>query len=108
MSFFLTGNRTSPDVIEYEDKVDKSKNGNPNIRLLVNIPNAKTIKLEDENSIVVKDFNATYRDIINIAPNKYQIYVDNSPVGEFDFRLGGVYTAMLVKHSKEIVSVIYF
>jgi solute carrier family 15 oligopeptide transporter 1 len=102
MSYFILGTESQPDTIKYEDKVEKSRNGYPLIRLLVNIPNARNIKLEDEKSDNVKDFDANDQSLINMTPSRYTIYVDNSPVGEYDFKLGGVYTVLLSKVAREI------
>lgn len=104
-SYFLAGNQTVPDITEYEDKVEKSRNGYPNVRLLVNVPNAQWVKLEDEKSDNVKDFEAFNKTLINLTPSRYTIYVDNSPVGDFDFRLGGVYTVLISRsgNSRETV-----
>jgi solute carrier family 15 oligopeptide transporter 1 len=107
MSYFLAGNESLPEIMEYEDKVDKSRNGYPLIRLLVNVPNARWVKLEDEKSENVRDFEVFNRTLLNMSPSRYTIYVDNSPVGDFDFRLGGVYTVLISKagRSRETVGI---
>lgn len=49
-SFFITGNPSAAEIQSFDDKIDKSKSGNPFVRVLANVNEVKEIKFLDVES----------------------------------------------------------
>ncbi|XP_025159505.1 peptide transporter family 1 isoform X2 [Harpegnathos saltator] len=87
----------------YDDKVDKSRNGNSIVRGLIYIApsksNSATLKFNRNGETVnwMSFTSTTFRpsNLQELQPNKYDIYLDNTKLQQdVEFKPGGVYTVM--------------
>ena len=53
-SFFIYGDKNQPSIKSYNDKIDKSKSGNPYVRVLSNLNSVKEIRFEFKNGETAK------------------------------------------------------
>jgi solute carrier family 15 oligopeptide transporter 1 len=98
-SFFITGNPSAPEIQSFDDKVEKSKSGNPFVRVLSNVNDVKEIRfLNVESSAVFKTISPQSMEQFEILPSSYFVFADDIKISKVDVHLGGVYT-IIISHA---------
>lgn len=95
-SFFIIGN----EIKSFDDKVEKSKSGNPLVRVLGNINDAKEIRLVNGDGEITKSIASNFMEQFEILPSSYYIFADDYKISEVNLELGGVYTIIVSKTAK--------
>lgn len=96
-SFFIYGNADTPQIKSYEDKVEKSKSGNPNTRVLANLNDVNEIRFMDGAGKIAKSVAPSAMDQFEVLPATYHVYADDVKISSVDLQLGGVYTIVIGK-----------
>ncbi|GAB0094456.1 peptide transporter family 1 [Sergentomyia squamirostris] len=94
-SYFMSRNG----MLEYPDDPEKASNGYPIVRVLANTISDHSISFQDihdENNKRYENVTSRY-ERNEIWPSTYQVYVNNVLVDEYELRLGGVHTLILVE-----------
>jgi solute carrier family 15 oligopeptide transporter 1 len=99
-SFFITGLPSNYSIKSFDDSVDKSKSGNPYVRVLTNLNSVKEIKFIASNGEVAKSIEADFIDQFEIVPAVYSIFADDAKISSVDVQLGGVYTIVISSTSE--------
>jgi solute carrier family 15 (oligopeptide transporter), member 1 len=100
-SFFITGSPQSPKIMNFSEQIDKSRSGNPFVRVLANLNAVKEIKFVNDGK-VVKNLAANSSDQFEILPAKYQVYADDVKISEnIEILLGGVYEIVVTQSTSE-------
>ncbi|KAG5684395.1 hypothetical protein PVAND_013630 [Polypedilum vanderplanki] len=94
-SFFITGIANNLTIKSFNDKIDKSKSGNPYVRVLANLNSIKVIKFIDKNGENVKTIGSDYIDQFEILPGIFTVYADDVKISNIEVQLGGVYTIVI-------------
>lgn len=98
MSYFMS---RESEVYEFEDDPNKSRTGDPLLRILVNAANTLTLKVTDSNHpdrLVRFDGNTTERDLIQLVASSYEIEIGSSLV-TYEITQGAVNTLILRQNS---------
>lgn len=90
--YYLTGTSDAPRLAKFLDNPDKTKNGNPRVRVLSNVGTDRTILIEGDRTMEIKAHNTTDFDL---PKGGYSIKVKGNEVGYEDFKLGGVYAILM-------------
>lgn len=97
--FFLNDVKNKAGDIKYfVQKVEKSRNGNPKVQLLVNLMDKSSLKLISETGETVKTFNnikSKFDERFEINPMKYSVFADGLKIGDVNLLVGGVYTLIV-------------
>lgn len=97
-SFFISGESASPNIQNYEEKIDKTKSGYPSVRVLSNLGPSKLIKLLNNKDGESKSVPSSSIDQFEILPSSYSVFVDDLKLdSNLDLMLGGVYTIVISK-----------
>lgn len=98
-SFFIANNSTNETIVmEYEDSVNKSKTTSALIRVLVNAPNQQ-LEIDFRNDeFGNKTFWSKQKNIVEIHPGNYFVYVSDSFVQKIRLSEGGVYTIVITEN----------
>lgn len=94
MGYFMS---RDSEVYEFDDDPNKSRTGDPLLRILVNAANTLTLKVTDINhpdKLVRFDGNTTERDLIQLVSSSYEIEVGSSVV-PYAITQGAVNTLIL-------------
>lgn len=94
MSYFMS---RQSDIYEFQDDPNKSRTGDPLLRILVNSANTLTLKVTDINHpdrLVRFDGNTTERDLIQLVSSSYDIEIGSSVV-PYEITQGAVNTLLL-------------
>jgi solute carrier family 15 (oligopeptide transporter), member 1 len=95
-SFYIMNNNSSSfEVISFEDKIEKSKSGDPIVRVLANSKLTKQILFLNEKGQKIKHISSSSREQFEIIPSIYTVFADDFKLGEVDLLLGGVYTIII-------------
>ncbi|KAG5684402.1 hypothetical protein PVAND_013637 [Polypedilum vanderplanki] len=70
-SFFITGTANNLTIKSFNDKIDKSKSGNPYVRVLANLNSIKVIKFIDKNGENVKTIGSDFIDQFEIFTRNF-------------------------------------
>lgn len=100
-SFFINGDASSPQIKSFEDQIEKSRSGNTIIRVLANLKDVKEIRFVDGSRGIVKTIDVHFIDQFEIAPKTYHVYADDVKISSVDLKLGGVYTIVISKSSRD-------
>lgn len=97
-SYFFKDEENLPsksDMAYFKDNTDKSSNGNPKIRILLNSPDKiwTSVKSGSKEKFKIDSFNLT--GIESVLPGTYDVVVEDRIVCDIKAKLGGVYTVML-------------
>lgn len=98
MSYFMS---RETEIYEFEDDPNKSRTGDPLLRILVNAANTLTLKVTDSNHpdrLVRFDGNTTERDLIQLVASNYDIEIGSSLV-TYEITQGAVNTLILRQNS---------
>lgn len=97
-SFFISGESASPNIQNYEEKIDKTKSGYPSVRVLSNLGPSKLIKFLNNKDGESKSVPSSSIDQFEILPSSYSVFVDDLKLdSNLDLMLGGVYTIVISK-----------
>lgn len=97
-SYFFKDGENLPsksDMAYFKDNTDKSNNGNPKIRILLNSPDKiwTSVKSGSKEKFKIHSFNLT--GIESVLPGTYDVVIEDRIVCDIKAKLGGVYTVML-------------
>jgi len=95
MSYFMT---QAPQVIEYEDDPNKSRTGDPLLRILFNSANVQTLRVVDsvhKDRLVRFDGNTTERGLIELVASTYEITIGNEVLPPYEITQGAVNTLIV-------------
>ncbi|XP_063698239.1 peptide transporter family 1-like [Culicoides brevitarsis] len=92
--YFLTGSPSNPSVVNFLDNPDKTKNGNPRLRLLSNVAKNHEVVIEGERRVEWKAQNTSNFDV---PKGGYAIKVNGKEIDFMDFKIGGVYAILLLE-----------
>lgn len=97
-SFFISGASISPNIQNYEEKIDKTKSGYPSVRVLSNLGSSKLIRFLNNKGGESKSIPSSSIDQFEILPSSYSVFVDDLKLdSSLDLKLGGVYTIVISK-----------
>lgn len=92
-SYFIKGLSSAPEIDEYTDSPDKSRQGTPLIRVLGNTLTSVNIVFKDKKGEEQYNQLVTSRNLTDIQSDEYEIFVNgNSVVQNQIMKHGGVYT----------------
>lgn len=94
-SFFIIGSEKLPQVKNYAEKIDKTKNGYPSVRLLINIDASKKIKFTNNKNRATTEFSSQIDEQVEINPATYSVTIDDQKIQDVELFLGGVYTIVI-------------
>lgn len=94
-SFFIYGDSQRPSIKSFDDKVDKSKSGNPFVRVLSNLKAVKEIRFVYKNGETAKAISNDFIDQFEVLPEDYTIFADETKISNIQVYLGGVYTVVI-------------
>lgn len=99
-SFFIFGDVKNPMIKSFDDKIDKSKSGNPIVRVLSNLESVKEIRFVYQNGESAKSIPSDSIEQFEVVPEKYVIFADDERISDIEVFLGGVY-AMVISNSTQ-------
>lgn len=102
-SFFITGSANAPKIISYDDKIDKSKSGNPFVRVLANLNSAKEVTFVNSNGETIKAVPIDSYKQFEILRGEYSVYADDMKISNVQLLLGGVYTIVISSASVDSI-----
>ena len=84
-------------VVAYQDDPNKSRNGDPNVRVLANTAQLRSVTVLDLKRDRFQRFASNSSDIsvFTTVASDFEILVDSTVVGEFSTKIGGVYTLIV-------------
>lgn len=82
-------------LIEFLDDPNKSRTGDPVIRILVNMKNARTVAVIDPKGVVRSEEPATNTDRIDLVTYTYIVTVDGVERANFALKQGAVFTVLI-------------
>lgn len=98
-SFFIANGE---EVRSFEEKIDKTKNGYPALRVLSTLNNIKKIEFVHSKGGEGMSINASsVGKRVEIPPATYTVFADDLKLNEVELLLGGVYTIIVSKTSNE-------
>lgn len=95
-SFFISGDSNNS-IESFDDKVDKTKSGYPNVRVLSSVRVIKQIKFLNNKGVETKTVTPLSMNQFEILPALYTVFADDLKLGEVELLLGGVYTIVISK-----------
>ncbi|CAG9803155.1 unnamed protein product [Chironomus riparius] len=98
-SFFIYGDKNQPSIKSFEDKIDKSKSGNPYVRVLSNLNAVNEIRFVFKNGETAKSIPNDSIEQFEVVPEEYTIFADDIKISNIEVSLGGVYTVVLSNSS---------
>lgn len=90
--YYLTGDSSIPKLVKFFDNPDKTKNGNPRIRLLTNVAKDYSIAIAGERTMTLTARNTTDFDL---PKGGYSVRLDGTEIDYINFKLGGVYAILI-------------
>ncbi|CAO1383568.1 unnamed protein product [Diamesa tonsa] len=90
-SFFISGEQSTPKFQAFEEELEKTKSGYPNIRVLANVDGVKNIRFIDQKEGSIKSVDVNSNSLNEVFPSSYDIFADDIKIGSTHFSLGGVY-----------------
>lgn len=100
-SFFIHGGAESPKLLEYEEKIEKSKSGNPFLKVLANLKSFNEIKFESKSSDESMTISVASTEQFEILPGTYKVSADGIKIDDVELLLGGVYTLVVNGNSSD-------
>lgn len=98
-SFFIHGDGNRPMIKSFDDKVDKSKSGNPYVRILSNLQSTNEIRLVYKNGEIAKTVTHDSTEQFEVLPEEYIIFADDTKISSVHVQVGGVYTIVVSNSS---------
>ncbi|KAB0790799.1 hypothetical protein PPYR_15309 [Photinus pyralis] len=92
-------NQTEHPAYELEDNVDKNKNGNPKLRLLLGAPNPVEIKIVNSDGVEQMRIDSSNSSMFGLRPDNYTFKFGDKYTYTADLKLGGVYA--MVGHQSD-------
>lgn len=80
--------------VRFFDNVEKSNDGDPVVKTLINCKNETPYRFEEDHGYRVYRGTSSRVENIELPASEYSLYLDNSKVYDHYFKIGAVYTAL--------------